>query len=64
MVKGLEKFREVFREERDQYVLIGGVATMHWLQKAALPARATKDLDIVLPIEAQKKGFQKNYGTL
>lgn len=59
MVRGLEIFRNAFRDESDQYVLIGGVPTMYWLDRAALPARATKDLDIVLLIEAQRKGFQR-----
>ncbi len=61
MVKGLARFRDHFREERGQYVLIGGVAAMHWLEQAALQARATKDLDIVLLVEGRESGFQHRF---
>ena len=61
MVKGLARFRDHFREERGQYVLIGGVAAMHWLERAALQARATKDLDIVLLVEGRESGFQHRF---
>ena len=61
MVKGLDRFKERFLEESDQYVLIGGVAVMHWLEKASLQARATKDLDIVLLVEARRTGFQRKF---
>jgi len=61
MVKGLDLFKENFRGESDQYVLIGGVAAMHWLEQAALQARATKDLDIVLLVEVKKTSFQRKF---
>lgn len=61
MVKGLDRFKESFLEESDQYVLIGGIAAMHWLEKASLQARATKDLDIVLLVEARRTGFQQKF---
>ncbi len=52
MVVGLDKFREHFAAHTDQYVLIGGVATLLALEERGLQARATKDLDIVLCVEA------------
>lgn len=61
MVKGLDRFKESFLGESDQYVLIGGVAAMHWLEQASLQARATKDLDIVLLVEAGISGFQQKF---
>ncbi len=61
MVKGLDRFKESFLGESDQYVLIGGVAAMHWLEQASLQARATKDLDIVLLVEARRSGFQQKF---
>lgn len=57
MVKGLDRFAEAFAEFRDQYVLIGGVATVLALEDAGLEARATKDLDIVLCVEALTADF-------
>lgn len=57
MVKGLAKFAEFFTDYRDQYVLIGGVATVLALEDAGLEARATKDLDIVLCVEALTPAF-------
>lgn len=57
MVKGLAKFAEYFAEFHDQYVLIGGVATVLALEEAGLDARATKDLDIVLCVEALTPAF-------
>lgn len=57
MVKGLAKFAEYFTEYQDQYVLIGGVATVLALEDAGLEARATKDLDIVLCVEALTPAF-------
>ena len=52
MVKGLEKFREHFAEFSDQYVLIGGTG---------LNFRATKDLDIVLYVQALNREFGERF---
>jgi len=52
MVKGLEKFRQHFRSFPGQYVLIGGAACDLLMEEAGLEFRATKDLDIVLIVEA------------
>lgn len=51
MVKGLEVFRERFREFGTSFVLIGGTACDEWFSSLGLPFRATRDLDIVLIIE-------------
>lgn len=57
MVRGLDKFAAFFAGDEGRYVLIGGVATQLVLEEAALPARATKDLDIVLCVEALDAAF-------
>jgi hypothetical protein len=57
MVKGLEVFREYFRKFADHYVLIGGAACDIAMTSAGLPFRATKDLDIVLYLEALNTEF-------
>lgn len=59
MVKGLEIFRDFFRDHADQYILIGGTACDIALQTAGYSFRATKDLDIVLCIEVLNKEFVK-----
>ncbi len=51
MVRGLDLFRERFREFEGSFVLIGGAACDEWFAAAGLEFRATKDLDIVLIIE-------------
>lgn len=58
---GLDKFREQFASFSDQYVLIGGVATLLALEAQGLDARATKDLDIVLCVEVLDAEFVKAF---
>ena len=57
MIHGLDKFRERFAGLERQYVLIGGTATYLALESAGLDPRATKDLDIVLCLEALDAAF-------
>ncbi len=57
MVKGLDIFRRHFADYADQYVLIGGTAATLAMERAGLEFRATKDLDIVLHIEALRPEF-------
>ncbi len=57
MVRGLNKFREYFKAFPDSYVVIGGTACDLILTEAGLVARATKDIDIILVIEALSKEF-------
>lgn len=61
MVKGLEIFREHFRNYADRYVLIGGVACDLAMTDAGLAFRATKDLDIVLYVEALDADFVRAF---
>jgi hypothetical protein len=57
MVRGLDLFRESFAAVSDQYVLIGGTAASLAMEEVGLEFRATKDLDIVLHIEALSAAF-------
>lgn len=57
MVRGLDVFREYFAKHADQFVLIGGTAATLAMEEAGLEFRATKDLDIVLHIEALSSAF-------
>jgi hypothetical protein len=57
MVRGLDVFREYFAGRAHQFVLIGGTAATLAMEDAGLEFRATKDLDIVLHIEALDAAF-------
>ncbi len=57
MVKGLDLFRERFRGFEGSFTLIGGAACDEWFTSQGLEFRATKDLDIVLIIEAVEPLF-------
>ena len=61
MVTGLQIFKESFEAFADQYVFIGGTACDLLMEEAGLPFRATRDLDIVLCIEALDKNFVKQF---
>jgi len=57
MVRGFELFKAHFRNYSEHYVLIGGTASTLALEEAGLDFRATKDLDIVLCVEALDEEF-------
>lgn len=57
MVRGLGVFQEWFAAYAAQYVLIGGTAASLTMEDAGLTFRATKDLDIVLHVEALTPAF-------
>ncbi len=61
MVVGLERFREHFRGLEGAFVLIGGAACDAWMARSGLAFRKTKDLDIVLVIEALDAAFIKRF---
>jgi hypothetical protein len=61
MVKGLNKFREYFKDYAGNYVIIGGTACDMILGDAGLTARATKDIDIILVVEALTPEFVKQF---
>ena len=47
-MQGLEKFKEYMSGFRSHYVVIGGLATVLTLEDRNLPARATKDVDMII----------------
>lgn len=57
MVYGIEKFKEYFGDYTGQYVFIGGTACSILLDEIGSSFRATKDLDMVLLIEALDESF-------
>ena len=61
MVTGIESFREWFRGNEEQYTVIGGTACDILMAEEGLPFRATKDLDIVLIIEALDAEFGRKF---
>ena len=61
MVKGLDVFKKYFEEFPDNYVVIGGTACDIILQESGFTARATKDIDIILVVEAIKPDFVKQF---
>lgn len=57
MVRGLAQFKAHFEPFADRYVLIGGTACSLAMEEAGLEFRSTKDLDIVLCVEALDGNF-------
>jgi hypothetical protein len=61
MVRGLEIFRKHFNEFTDNYVIIGGTACDIIIDNIGLTPRATKDIDIILVIEALSPEFVAHF---
>lgn len=61
MIKGLNTFSEYFTGFENSYVLIGGAASHIWEDEAQLVPRATKDLDIILIVEALSDAFVEKF---
>ncbi|MBP1920511.1 hypothetical protein [Youngiibacter multivorans] len=61
MVKGLDIFEEYFKNYENQYVLIGGAACDIIFSNNDSQFRATRDLDIVLIIEALTPEFANQF---
>ena len=61
MVRGLDVFRAWFADYPDQYILIGGTAATFAMEEAGLEFRATKDLDVVLHVEALTPAFGETF---
>ena len=61
MVNGLQTFQRHFAAFQDTYLLIGGCACDIHFEAFDLPFRATKDLDIVLCVEALSDDFLRAF---
>lgn len=61
MVREIESFRSWFKGYEEQYTIIGGTACDLLMTKEGLDFRATKDIDLVLIIEAVNVSFGKKF---
>ena len=61
MVIGLNIFKKYFSEDTDKYVLIGGAACDTIFSNNDISFRATKDLDVVLIVEAITPDFGNRF---
>jgi len=61
MVRGLSTFKEYFKDYPDNYIIIGGTACDIIIDEAGFEPRATKDIDIILIVEALTSEFVKEF---
>ena len=61
MVTGIDSFKEWFKGSEEQYAIIGGTACDILMTEEGLDFRATKDIDLVLIIEAVDADFGKKF---
>ena len=61
MVRGLATFKNYFEAYSDNYIIIGGTACDIIIDKAGFIPRVTKDIDIILVIEALNTDFVKQF---
>ena len=61
MVRGMDSFREWFQGYEDYYAIIGGTACDVLMTEGGLDFRATKDIDLVLIIEAVDASFARRF---
>lgn len=61
MVTGIDSFKEWFKGSEEQYAIIGGTACDILMTEKGLDFRATKDIDLVLIIEAVDANFGKKF---
>lgn len=61
MVKGLDVFKKYFEQHTDNYIIIGGTACDIIIDDAGFVPRATKDIDIILIVEALSDDFVKRF---
>lgn len=61
MVRGLDKLKEYFKDYPDNFIIIGGTACDIIIDEAGFTPRATKDIDIILVVEALSADFIKQF---
>lgn len=61
MIHGIGLFRTHFAAHSEKYVLIGGSASYLLMEEQGFDPRLTKDLDIVLTLEAIDQSFLKDF---
>jgi len=61
MVVGLDVFKKYFEQFPDNYIIIGGTACDIIIDEAGFIPRATKDIDIILIVEALSPEFIQQF---
>ena len=61
MVTGIDSFKEWFEGFEGQYVIIGGTACDILMTEEGMDFRATKDIDLVLIVEAISADFGRTF---
>lgn len=61
MVTGIDSFKEWFKGFEEQYVIIGGTACDILMTEEGMDFRATKDIDLVLIVEAISADFGRAF---
>jgi hypothetical protein len=61
MVIGLDIFKKYFEQYPDNYIIIGGTACDIIIGEAGFTPRATKDIDIILIVEALNTEFVQQF---
>lgn len=56
-VRGIDGFREFFKDYADSFAVIGGCACAEWCGQMDVGFRATQDVDMVLLLESKASGF-------
>ena len=64
MVLGIERFKEWFRGYENHYAIIGGTACDLLMTEEGLDFRGTKDIDLVLIVEAINPELEDGFGSL
>jgi len=60
-MKGLDKFADHFKNHTDQYIVIGGAACEDLFGQQGIEFRATKDIDLILVVEALNHSFIEQF---
>lgn len=63
MVRGIEIFKSAFADYAGNYVIIGGTACESHEDRVGLTPRATKDIDMILIVEALSHEFVSRFWT-
>lgn len=58
---GLDKFKEVFSQYSDNYVIIGGTACEIVMTGTAMRPRATHDIDMIVVVERMTPEFGQRF---
>ena len=59
MIQGIANFTDFFKDNSDDYVVIGGLATAMVMNDLGFIARATKDIDLVVVSKENEEFLKK-----